>query len=103
MARYTKTIFAAIVACNALAISPAAAQSNCADRDEALAVLAEKHGEHVAFRAVSGRGVMMEVTVNSESGSYSVLMTSPGGPTCMVDEGYNFEVVDEVLRKGSAL
>lgn len=95
---------AALVAVFLCLTSTAFAQSACGERAIVLAKLAENHGEEVRIRAVSERGLMMEITVNEESGSYSVLLTQPGGVTCLADAGYSFETVEPVAKpKGTAM
>lgn len=94
MAFQMKALIAPLVACNVLGLfTTAHAQAPCGDRDTAIQSLFDDYGEVVRVRAISKGGELLEVLVNEESGSYTVLVTRPGGPTCGVDSGYNFTLI----------
>ena len=62
----------------------------CGDRAEAIKHLAEKYGEHPIGIGVSATGAAVELLANKDSGTWSLLMTAPGGPTCLVANGENW-------------
>jgi len=73
----------------ALFASPAASQ-NCAPPETAAANLWDRYGEAVQSRGLASTGHLVEIWV-SETGSWSITLTAPGGMTCMVaaGEGYH--------------
>ena len=65
----------------------AVAQSlQCGSRDALLGALAERYQERPVSRGVTGSGALLEVLAGP-SGSWSILVTTPGGPTCLVSSG----------------
>lgn len=91
-----RILFAAIAAWIAM---PAAAQ-NCAPRDVVIKNLAEKYGETRQVIGLDGRGNVMEVFGNVDSGSWTLTVTSPNGQVCMVAAGQQFEILAEGPAKG---
>lgn len=65
-------------------------QQPCADRLDVLTALSREYGEAPVLRAMDASGFVMEITA-SPSGSWSMLVTRPGGPTCMRGSGEAFE------------
>ncbi len=58
----------------------------CAPRDALLEALAERYGEVPIGRGITNAGGLIEVLA-SPSGSWSILVTTPGGATCLVSSG----------------
>jgi hypothetical protein len=83
-----------ILAALTLALPSQAQQRlNCAPRDTVAKALTQKHGEHPVLRGVSGRA-MVEVWLNIESGSFSVIITQPSsGLACMMAAGVSMSQV----------
>jgi hypothetical protein len=81
-----------ILACLA---SPALAQSNCTTRDIATATLTERYGEARQSVALDQQGRMVEVWADLDGGGWTLLVTAPGGPTCLVAAGTNYEAVEQ--------
>ncbi len=72
----------------ALAFSgPAWGGEVCDLRDTVVAHLAEKYGETVTALGISSAGALVEVFVNSEKGTWTITVTAPGGPACLVSAG----------------
>jgi hypothetical protein len=89
-----KTLSAAIAfAC--LAASTVQAQPACGDRSTILRHLEEQFGETVRVRALADQGAMIEIAV-SPSGSWSVVATMPGRPSCLTTAGEAFEFTPAV-------
>ncbi|HIP80212.1 MAG TPA: hypothetical protein EYH07_17365 [Kiloniellaceae bacterium] len=66
---------------------PVTAQGlQCGARDALLETLAEHHKERVVSRGLTSGGALLEVLAGP-SGSWSILVTRPGGPTCLVSSG----------------
>lgn len=68
-------------------------ETPCAPREVIKRNLQEKYGEAILVQAMSGRGQLMEIYHSSESHTYTIVLTSPDGTSCMVDAGGNFMVV----------
>ena len=62
----------------------------CGTHDEFMSGLAGKYGEYPIGIGVSATGAAVELLVNKDSGTWSLLMTAPGGPTCLVANGENW-------------
>lgn len=71
------------------------AQSSCNPRDVAYQKLDELHGERRWGQGVNGRGTLVELWVNPETGSWSVLWSKPDGPVCIVDVGTGWTSRDQ--------
>lgn len=70
---------------------PAWGQQPCADRADVMRALDREYGEKPILRAMDGGGVVVEITA-SPAGSWSMLVTRPGGPTCMRGSGEALEM-----------
>ena len=69
---------------------PAAGQALCASRDGFIAGLEQQFGEYRRIQAVTTAGALMEIFV-SDSGSWTILVTLPGGPACLVAAGQGWQ------------
>ncbi|MBX3579978.1 MAG: hypothetical protein KF723_22470 [Rhizobiaceae bacterium] len=88
---------AALVAASAL---PASAQMACGKREMIVAALASQHNEtRIAF-ALSQKGVVIEVFV-SEVGTWTLVASGPGGMSCLLDSGTNWEGPKPVKEEGT--
>jgi hypothetical protein len=72
-------------------ISVAHAQPPCGDHRELVAHLAEKYRERQFAYGTVGNVAIMEVYV-SEKGTWTVIMTDPGGKSCIIAAGDGWEV-----------
>lgn len=82
-----------------LSTSWALAQTNCGPVVQVREALANKYGESVVARGLiadqSGQiAAVMETWVNGESGSWTVLMTTPAGVSCIAASGGSYEAVE---------
>lgn len=75
-----------------------AAQSrNCAPRDAVVERLATGYGETRQSVGLGSNNAIVEVFASSETGSWTITVTSPDGLTCLVASGQSFEAVAEAL------
>jgi cation diffusion facilitator CzcD-associated flavoprotein CzcO len=82
----------------ALLAGPVAAQSaNCAPHAVVLEQLADRYGESRQTIAIGANNSVVETWANPDSGSWTITITAPGGPTCLVASGHAFELVAEPL------
>lgn len=82
----------------ALLASPAQAQdSACAPTDEVRRVLRERFNERPEMAGVDGNGYLMTIYRQPGiGGSWTITVTSPGGPACIVASGKMWaELTDE--------
>ncbi len=72
---------------------PAASQSRvaaCAQRDVVVSRLAERYGEHRNNMMLDAQGNLVELFSNLDTGSWTLMVTMPGGPTCILSSGEDF-------------
>jgi hypothetical protein len=65
---------------------PAFANPQCADHDDLATALADQYGEQQRFIGIDTGGNLLEMWV-SPGGSWTALLTQPGGQTCVVAAG----------------
>ena len=96
-----KQIFFALPAALAaltLTTAQATAQSRkCAPRDMVVKRLAEKYGESRQNIGMGQQGIVMETFVSGETGSWTIIVTTPNGMTCLVASGQAYETLAEAL------
>ncbi len=79
---------ATIAALAFLAALPAQAQRTpCGDGGSIIAHLEKEWGEDPEILALDATGRMVRILVNPETGTWSMLVTHPGGLTCLVASG----------------
>lgn len=69
----------------------------CGERKAVLEHLERKYDEVVKYAAVTGRGGFVEWTVAPE-GNWSMLLTIPGGMTCIMSGGEDWQT--KVVKEG---
>jgi len=70
--------------------TPVLAGTVCGDRTSLLKQLAGNYKESPASMGLAANGSVVEVT-KSETGSWTILLTSPNGVTCVMAAGENWE------------
>lgn len=88
-----------LAALPALALAgPALAQGMaCSDHATLQQRLADTWGESRQSIGLGADGVVMEMYASEETGTWTLAVTRPGGPTCIVAAGEHFEAVSEAL------
>jgi hypothetical protein len=82
----------------AVAVTPALSQtSNCASHEIVSERLARGYGETRQSMALGAGNALVETWANLDTGSWTITVTQPGGPTCLVASGQAFERLAEVL------
>ena len=87
-------------AATALLLSAGAAQAQsvqCSDHEAMTRMLAQNWGESRQSIALDAADSMVELFASPETGTWTLTLTEPGGPTCMIASGHSFEMVDEPL------
>ncbi len=76
---------------------PVLAASQCAQRSSGVELLARKYGERPVGRGVTHpNGQLFELYVSPESGSWTALLSLPGGLACQVGEGSGWERIERL-------
>jgi hypothetical protein len=99
----TYRVLAALVAFVSLAI-PASAQQACGPWEEMLLYAANEYGEYPAYLATSNKGYVIVVTVNPETGTFTVFAQPNESTACAVDSGEAWgeapeAVIDNIRKK----
>jgi hypothetical protein len=68
----------------------AQAGQRCADRDVIVKRLADKFVEQQVAVGITANGKMVEVLASPKGGTWSIVLTEPGGPSCFVAAGANW-------------
>lgn len=80
----------------ATAQSLRAQQANCAEHAMVVERLAARYQESRQVIGLAANGAVIELFA-SESGSWSLTVTAPGGPTCLVASGQHYQHLAEDL------
>lgn len=89
----------AIVAISVVMIQPSHSQgkAKCFKHDQLVAGLDRDFTEVVKIRGLTGDGKkMMEIFVNKETGSWTVIMVQTNGAACPVATGKAFTILNDV-------
>ncbi len=70
---------------------------NCAPRDLVLERLAEKYGETRQSIGLGANNAVVEVFAATNTGSWTITVTTPNGLTCLVASGKSYETLAEAL------
>lgn len=73
------------------------APTQCGPRAQVVERLAGKYGETRQSIGLAANNSVLEVFASSETGSWTVTVTTPAGLTCLVASGQAFAVLAEAL------
>jgi hypothetical protein len=82
---------------------PAAAQQQqpaCAKRGDVLKHLSAKYTEAPVALGLANNGGVVEVLSSKTGSSWTIIITMPNGPTCMVAAGENWEKIPHIANAG---
>ena len=85
-----QTGFAIALATTITAAIPAHAQTNCAPRDMVLTRLQASFGETLTAGGLRSQSQVLEVWASDATGTWTVLMTTADGMTCVMASGTNW-------------
>ncbi len=100
LARFVRIGFFAVLVLAGLAAGPRAAWSQpviCGERYALLEQLEQKFSERRTAYGLTADGRLVEVFVGP-SGSWTILATAPGGPTCLVSSGAGWQEIDKLVE-----
>ena len=83
----------------AMATQQATAQQNrnCAPREAVVERLASTYGESRQSIGLGERGMVIETFASSDTGTWTITVTTPNGLTCLVASGQSWEELAEAL------
>ena len=87
----TKTLAAALVVVPTVAFPQ---QSSCDDRDTVISYLQERYSEENHAIALDKDDWLVDILVNEETGTWTIVLTQPDSLSCIVAFGSNWEIVD---------
>lgn len=70
---------------------------NCGPREAIVDRLAASYGETRQSMGLGANNAVVEVFASSETGTWTITVTTPNGMTCLVASGQAFEELAEVL------
>ncbi|MBW6418987.1 hypothetical protein [Celeribacter sp. PS-C1] len=101
MTRIATLTGAALLVATTIIATPAMAQQNCAQRAQILDRLASKYGESRQSIGLAPNNGVVEVFASTETGTWTILMTTPNGVSCLIASGQAYETLAEVaVTKG---
>lgn len=81
---------------------PAPAQGrNCAPRASLITQLSERYGERLQNQGLTQAGHMFEIFADTQSGSWTLLISLPSGLSCIAAAGRSFEPVYQPSGQGA--
>lgn len=76
-----------------LMAAPALAQAPCGTRQKIVDVLAQKYREAPLFMGISKEGYVTEIFGSENGGTWTAIMTMPGGQTCIMAAGKSWQAI----------
>ena len=81
----------------ALFAAPAQAQTVCGKRADIVERLGNGFEEKPRSAGLTSNGDLVEIFA-SEKGTWTIMFTKPGGPTCLIAVGDSWQKIDEPLN-----
>lgn len=72
----------------------ALAQTACLPRDDILGQLAKKYSEVPVALGVTSKGGLVEVLTTSNGSTWTIIITTPQGTSCMIATGEGWRTMD---------
>jgi hypothetical protein len=98
------TAFLAVAASTVVAAPVAPAEDEigldgCGARADVVSWLAQNFGEAPLVRGVQGDGRLFELYAGKAGATWTVVVTEPGGESCIVSEGTSLELLPQEGRQ----
>ena len=89
---------AACVAAFSVTLTPASAaeQGRCNSRDNVIKLLGNKYKEAPVAAGITSSGKLVEVLSNSSGTTWTIILTSPQGVSCLIVSGEGWRTVPRV-------
>jgi hypothetical protein len=85
-----------------LASSSAFAAPQCNSRDKVLEFLSEKYSEAPSAIGVTNNGGLVEVLSTGDGNTWSIIITSPQGMSCLVAAGEGWRLIEQIAMDPEA-
>jgi len=85
-----------------LASSSAFAAPQCNSRDKVLALLSETYSEAPVAVGVTNNGGLVEVLSTGDGNTWSMIITSPQGMSCLVAAGEGWLLIERIAMDPEA-
>ncbi len=85
-----------------LASSSAFAAPQCNSRDKVLELLSETYSEAPVAVGVTNNGGLVEVLSASDGNTWSMIITSPQGMSCLVAAGEGWRLIERIAMAPEA-
>jgi hypothetical protein len=82
--------------------SAAVAQPQCDQRDSVLQVLQQKYKEQPVALGVTHNGGLVEVLTTGNGNTWSIIVTTPQGMSCLVAAGEGWKAMQQVAHDPEA-
>ncbi len=95
----TRTAFLGVAAAIAMMVvaTPSLAQTVCGKRADIVARLSTGYEEQQSSAGIAANGNLVEVFA-SKKGNWTIIFTKPGGMTCLMAVGENWQVIEEPFK-----
>ena len=90
---YAVALISAAVLC---AAAPASARSICAPHDKMVEMLDKQFSEQPTAIGIAGNGQLLEVFTAPDGSTWTIVMTTPQGVSCVVSDGRNWDTRQRV-------
>ena len=99
-----RTLLATTLGLGALTLAaPASAQGICGVRGDFVDHLAQRHREAPAAMGLASNGKMVEVLTNTETGTWTIIVTNADGSACVIAAGEAWQqMLPQVAMKPAA-
>ncbi len=74
----------------------AQAEPQCNERDNVLELLAKKYKETPIAAGITNSGGLVEVLSDANSGTWTIIVTTPQGMSCLVAAGEGWRQMDQI-------
>ena len=75
---------------------PVQAQAVCLPADKVESLLGDRYGERVVGKGIAQPGVLIEHWINAEKGTFTFVVTTPDGISCITSVGEDWQTVERV-------
>jgi len=77
-------------------------QPQCNERDNVLSLLAKKYKETPVAAGVTNTGGLVEVLTDTKSGTWTIIVTTPQGMSCLVAAGEGWRNMEQISLEPEA-
>lgn len=92
-----KIVLAASLLLSSCAGTVMAQQTNCYPRDAVVEHLSDNFGETIQSMGIANNS-LIEIFANEVTGSFTILVTTPTGPTCVVASGGSYQKLSKPIE-----